>query len=297
MGWEVVGDTLSRIGTGMMQREWDKQDRAAYMQEQEALRRADREERARYEAPKQQTREEVRDGKRVNVTYEWDVSGDRGQWKEVAAQPIEATVKGVDEIKVGDEIRSYERLSDGTRRPLMVDDGKGGKVNASAPRYRPSSGAAPRQPKRVMMETPEGMIWVEEGAPIPPNARRPGGKGGAAGLTTQDAVSLIQTYRKNLEVTYDDSGKERTQTVREAMAADGLDYDAVLARANGKDPSKAKPKGKSPLMAVADTVMGAGRKAMSAATSPAPQGMKLVGHTPDGKPVYEDQSGQRFVDD
>lgn len=210
--------------------------------------------------PQIATREETdAHGNRFAVDSQWvpDFERGTGQFKEIGRRQIQARPKSTFEAKVGDEIRTMERMDDGSVRPLMLD----GKA-ASAPRYRaqqPSSG----KPSYESWQMEDGTYrYLEKGGEIPPGARPARSGKQTAGLTAREAASFLQTIAKNKP--YDSDARTYA---REQL---GLDYDELLAKVNGAKGKKSG--GRSPLMSVVDTVTGAmGKLREKAAQGGAPK--------------------------
>lgn len=310
------GNALQDIGLEMFR---EKRANAAYERERkqrsaddEAARKREMGDKARAARAEQYKRTvEGPDGELMEQVYEGKLQPD-GSFSEKPIgkpRPIAAAEYKDVERKVGDSIKTFRTYADGTEKEI-----------ASAPRYRPNSGGAPREPKSQLFEVNGKLVRIGENEPIPEGARLPsrGGEGaGADGMTPAQAASVIQTYRKNPRQIQGSDGDWKDQTLRESMAEDGLDYDAIVAKANGRKPVMAQD---GPVKSAAKTAsstlsaIGSGLSAMAsrplmardeaprgaakpsapsagpkASQSPYPDGTRLQG--PDGR-MYVVRNGE-----
>lgn len=200
MGYEAVGDALTNIGLAMIQREWSKRDRAEDLAAEQA--RSDRE-----FALRQQELEASNLAKQEYLREK-----DRLDRERAEVEAIRKHGYDMEKVKLANEgkVKAAEIKA---KRPLMA-----------------------REPASDVYEVDGQLTRVGRDQPIPKGARLPsrGGEQRANDdLTPGQAASVLQTYRKNLGMV-DEGNKQRPQTLREAMAGDGLDYDTIVARAQGK---------------------------------------------------------------
>lgn len=201
-----VGGFLQDLGTSMYR---DKRAKAAYAEEMKAR---EAEDQRKYEMQLKQ----------IEAAELSKAEREAAREQARAGREAERDRRQFEQQRMMEEMRSASRERAATikaNRPLMARD----------------------TPTEVY-EVNGQLTRVRRDQPIPQGARLPG-RGGerqpSDDLTPGQAASVLQTYRKNLgSVGTGDS--QRAQTLREAMTDDGLDYDTIVARAQGK---------KRPLMA------------------------------------------------